>query len=121
MIPVIASVIALPSSAWPRSSGWPASVTCAPGESPASSRSETAPVTWSPTVRPKRASHIACRWSSFVMSPCVSLVFRYAPRGFESRNRKCSVPSSSASSVIGTDTVFAVSRGAKVSVPVTCV
>ena len=42
---------------------------------------------------------------------------RYAPFGFESRSRIVSLPSSTASSSTGTETVFAVSPGAKTSVP----
>ena len=42
---------------------------------------------------------------------------RYAPFGFDNRSRMTSRPSSTASSSTGTETVFAVSPTANVSVP----
>ena len=54
---VSACVSAAPSSVCARSTLWPPTVTCAP-LSGFASRSDTAPVTWSATVRPKRESHI---------------------------------------------------------------
>ena len=70
-------------------------------------------------MRPNRDSHIACSGSSLRMTP-FALAWtprRYAPCGFESSSRMTSLPSSMASSRTGTETVFAVSPAAKVSVP----
>ena len=117
--PASRSASALPSSVRVRSTAWPATVACAPGVRPSTSRPDTASVTWPPTVRPKRDSHACCSASSLVMMPrALRWTFlRYAPRGFESSSRITSLPSSMASSSTGTLTVFAVSPAAKVSVP----
>ena len=74
-------------------------------------------------MRPKRDSHIACSGSSFRITPSASrcIARRNAPCGFESRSVNFSFPSSMASSRMGTETVFAVSPGAKTSVPETAV
>ena len=95
---------------------WPATVTCAP-VSGLERRSETAPVTWSATVRPKRDSHIFCSGSEFVIVPVASPSSITAPSAFESLSRNVSLPSSSASSRIATLTVFERSPAAKVRVP----
>ena len=71
-------------------------------------------------MRPKRASQACGIASVFAIVPVASASFSQAlpPEGFESVSVKVSAPSSWASSSTGTETVFAVSPGAKVSVPV---
>ena len=96
---VSACVSTAPSSVCARSTRWPATVTCAP-VSGLASRSETAPVTWSATVRPKRDSHIFCSGSSFVIVPVASPSAMRTPVAFESRSTNVSSPSSTASSTV---------------------
>ena len=76
-------------------------------------------MTCSATVRPKRASHAFGIASEFSMVPMAvaSLSQALPPRGLESVSTNVSSPSSWASFSTGTDTVFAVSPGRKVSVP----
>ena len=84
-------------------------------------RSPTASTTWVPTVRPKRDSQARCRGSLLRMVPVASPSLIRAPWAFASVRRKVSLPSSKASSRIGTVMVCAVSPGAKVRVPLVAV
>ncbi len=95
------------------------SVTCEPAPRGVSSRAVTDATASEATMRPNRASHIACSGSSFLTTPFASrcILRRYAPCGFESLSVNVSLPSSCESSSSATETVFAVSPGAKVSVP----
>ena len=97
----------------------PANVTCEPASRGVSSRAVTDATASEATMRPNRASHIACSGSSLRMTPfaLLCMFLRYAPFGLESRSRIVSLPSSMASSSTGTETVFAVSPAVKVSVP----
>lgn len=104
------------SSVRARSTVWPPTVTCAP-LSGFARRSETASVTWVATVRPKRESHIFCSGSSFSIVPVASPSPIRAPCALDSLSRNVSLPSSTASSRIGTAMVFRRSPAAKVSVP----
>ena len=88
-----------------------------PGRRSAPRRSRTAATAWSATVRPKRASHAPGTGSSFSIVPVASPSAMTAPVAFFSTSVKVSSPSSTASSRMATDTVFAVSPAAKASVP----
>ena len=102
-------------------SAWPASVARTPAVRGAASRASTTLSTWSVTVRPNRASHAAGMWSVFSMVPVATPSAITAPVAAESRSVSVSSPSSWASSSTGTETVFAVSPAAKVSVPLVAV
>ena len=117
--PVSTVASALPPSASPKFMRWPAKVTCEPASRGVSSLAVTDATASEATMRPNRDSHIACSGSSFRITPFAwrCTFRRYAPCGFESRSRMVSLPSSMASSSTGTETVFAVSPAAKVSVP----
>ena len=80
-------------------------------------RSSTASRTCSATVRPNRAIHACGIRSEFSIVPVASPSARYAPDGFDSTSVSVSEPSSWESSSTATVTVFAVSPGAKLSVP----
>ena len=99
----------------------PPSVTCEPPPGEPVSRSVTASTTWSATVRPKRASHACGIGSEFSIVPVASPSRIRAPDAFESVSVSVSPSSSWASSSTGTFTVFAVSPGAKVSMPLAAV
>ena len=101
--------------------GCPPSVTCEPPPDEPSSRAATASTTWSATVRPKRASHAFGIASEFRIVPVASPSRIRAPEAFESVSVSVSSVSSWASSSTGTSTVFAVSPGSKVSVPLVAV
>ena len=94
----------------------PPSVTREPPGGP-DRRPATASTTWPATVRPKRDSHIFCNGSEFSIVPVAVPSAIRAPEAFTSRSVKVSSPSSIASSSTGTATVFSVSPGAKLSVP----
>ena len=95
----------------------PPTVTCEP---PApSNREVTASTTWLPTVRPKRIIHSRCNGSLFTIVPVAVPSSMRAPDALESVSVSVSLPSSWASSNTGTETVFAVSPAANVSVPLT--
>ena len=96
---------------------WPPSVTCEPPPAGPESRVPMASVTWSATVRPKRASHACGIGSEFTIVPVASPSPMRAPEGFESVSVCVSSPSSMASSSTGTSTVFSVTPAAKLSVP----
>ena len=68
-------------------------------------------------MRPNRASHACGRGSEFSMVPVATPSSIRAPEGFDNASASVSSPSSWASSSTGTETVFAVSPGANVSVP----
>ena len=106
----------VPADSAERSMRWPPSVTCEPPDGP-DRRPVTASTTWPATVRPKRDSHIFCNGSEFSIRPTAKRSASTAPRAFSSLSTRISVPSSTASSSTGTATVFAVSPGAKRSVP----
>ena len=96
---------------------WPATVTCTPACGAERMRSSTASSTCSATVRPNRESHACGIRSEFSIVPTASPSARYAPDGFDSTSVSVSEPSSWESSSTATVTVFAVSPGAKFSVP----
>ena len=78
----------------------------------------TASITWSATVRPKRASHACGIRSVLPMVPTASPSPSPTPEeGLESLSVIVSEPSSTSSSSTETETVFSVSPAAKVSVP----
>ena len=80
-----------------------------------------ASTTWSPTVRPNRASHACGIGSEFAIVPVAVPSAIRAFDAFESVSVSVSPPSSCTSSRIGTETVVATSPGAKVSVPLVAV
>ena len=84
------------------------------------SRASTASTTWPATVRPKRANHACGIASVFSMVPVAvaSLSHALPPEALLKASVKISSPSSWSSSITATETVFAVSPGAKLSVPV---
>ena len=88
------------------SSGIPATVRCDPV--PPSSRAVSASTTWLPTVRPKRTIHAFGIGSVLLMVPVAVASSMMAPEAFDSVSVIVSLPSSWASSITGTDTVFVV-------------
>ena len=72
-------------------------------------------------MRPNRASHASGIGSEFSIVPVASPPQIRAPAAFESVSVSVSPVSSCASSSTGTFTVFAVSPGSKVSVPLVAV
>ena len=110
----------VPADSAERSMLCPPSVTCEPPFGP-DRRPATASTTWPATVRPKCDSHIFCNGSEFSMVPVAVPSAITAPEAFESRSVKVSSPSSTASSSTGTRTVFSVSPGANLSLPLVCV
>ena len=99
----------------------PPSVTCEPPPGDPASRSPMASTTWSATVRPNRASHACGIGSEFMIVPVASPSRTRAPTAFESVSVSVSSVSSCASSSTVTFTVFSVSPGANVSVPLVAV
>ena len=108
---------ALPPPSSQNGSAWPANVARNPAALGAARRPATASRTWSVTVRPNRPSHAAGIRSVFSIRPTARRSPSRAPRAFSSLSTRTSVPSSCASSSTATATVFAVSPGAKLSVP----
>ena len=72
-------------------------------------------------MRPNRAIHACGIASVFSIVPVATPSARYAPDGFVSVSVSVSEPSSWESSRTATLTVFAVSPGAKVTLPVAAV
>ena len=97
----------------------PPTVTC--DGAPPSRRSPSASTTCEPTVRPNRTIHARGIWSVFSIVPVATPSAITAPDAAESRSVSVSSPSSWASSRTGTETVFSVSPGAKVSSPLRAV
>ena len=96
----------------------PPSLTSVPPARSTPTLSPMASTTWPAAVRPKRASHACGSGSEFSIVPVATPSAIRAPDAFESRNVSVSSPSSWTSSRSATFTVFAVSPGRKVSVPV---
>ena len=110
-------------SAFRRGRASPASVASTPERGAARSRAPTASITCSATVRANRASHARGIAPVFSMVPVAVASESQAllPEALLKVSVKVSSSSSWSSAVTATETVFAVSPGAKVSVPVAAV